>query len=998
MSKLAALVKAILYDIGFLTFEPRLGNVDGLGLQVAKPTRRPLAILLPNTMKMNRLLLGLLTAGLIATGSTSPAQTTTTTDKAVKLEDFEVLGTRIRRTDVEGPSPVTTYGLDEIRDSGAMSLADFMRTIPQTYGGVGSGRNSAPNDLNMMAGQRTESGLPLTPFAGASPSLIAPVQTGVSGVSLRGLGSGSTLVLVDGRRVTQAGDKNRGSTTGQGFVDLNTIPLGMVERIEIITDGASAIYGADAIAGVINIVLKKSWVGTELNGQLKLSEHGGARERQTTLTTGFAGLKGRLRGTVSVNYYARDPLYASQRSFSENPDFRNQIQGYSTTTGLPVFGTDQRIQWGYPAVVQSTATTGFVSIPGVRVLAAPASSITTPAISAFERRLTNDPGQGTGATILAQGQRITNPASWNELISSSDRRGFAANGTLKLFGETEGYSAYSFSDSRSLAKGLPVYVSNVGVAATNNIFGEAIQFGMLLPQWGSIWQQTKTQTHTITTGIRGKLWETWSWDAGYRWQDQKYHSLNRSFNSTAFNALANNADATQRFNPFIDERMPGAANQSALLEQTAIYPTVDGRSGLDSFDASANGDLFKIPGGPIRMSVGGSYERDSNTNTGVTFAGFPAVPTTTSFTDVRTTEAAYTELQVPIFGKPNALPLLQRLEANLAGRYEKISKLGSRSVPKYGATWQPFRSLLLRGSYSEGYRPPSLTENRRVTTQSSSTVVDPLRGNTSTPITLITRPNPDLKPETSTNDFYGATIDAPWIKGLTLNVNYYRTVQKNAIQSLTSAVILNNPTLFPDFVIRSAPTATDTASNWPGAINTLYTQYANFGEVRNESIDFGTEYRLPWEKIGRWRLNVNAAKTIKQSRMLTVGGTPINDVGDTYSSPRWNLASSLYWSKGAWAASSAFSYMSGFNTNNAGVTPTVYPTPAMHLIDLRGSYEFKNGLWRNYGKGVRLGFGVANIEDTKPPFFGLNIYGFNPGLHSRWVFGRTFEFSLIAPF
>ncbi|MEI6051903.1 MAG: hypothetical protein WCQ44_04310, partial [Opitutaceae bacterium] len=140
-------------------------------------------------MKLNRLLLGLLTAGLIATGLTSPAQTAATTDKAVKLEDFEVLGTRIRRTDVEGPSPVTTYGLDEIRDSGAMSLADFMRTIPQTYGGVGSGRNSAPNDLNMMAGQRTESGLPLTPFAGASPSLIAPVQTGVSGVSLRGLGS-----------------------------------------------------------------------------------------------------------------------------------------------------------------------------------------------------------------------------------------------------------------------------------------------------------------------------------------------------------------------------------------------------------------------------------------------------------------------------------------------------------------------------------------------------------------------------------------------------------------------------------------------------------------------------------------------------------------------------------------------------------------------------------------------------------------------------------------
>ena len=917
----------------------------------------------------------------------------------VKMEEFQVLGSRIRRTEVDGPSPVATYGMDEIRATGAMNLADFMRTVPQTYNGVGAGRNSTPDDLNISSGQRTENLIPIPPAAGVSPVLgtNAPVQTGSSGVSLRGLGAGSTLVLVDGRRVAQSGERNRGSNSGQGFVDLNTIPLGLVERVEIITDGASALYGSDAVAGVINIVLKKSWVGTEVNGSIKLTEHGGARERQTTITTGVAGLGGRFHGTLAFNYYDREPLFASQRSFSKNPDYRTVVQGYNATTGAPVLGSDQRIQWGYPASVQATATTGFVSIPGVRVLLAPAGSATTPAISAFERRTTNDPGQ-TGTVILAQGQRITNPASYLELVAAAERRGLTANGSYQFRPQIEFYGTFGFSDSRGLAKTLPVYVANVAVAATNNPFGEAIQFGMMLPQWGQLSQATKTQTYSVTAGVRGKLGETWRWDLGYRWQDQKYHSLSRTFNATAFNALANNNDATQRFNPFIDERVAGAVNQIALLEQTALYPTVDSRSLLDSVDFTANGDLYKIWAGPIRAAFGGSYEKEDSKNTAVAFAGFPVVATPATFRDERTSRAAFAELQVPIVGKPNHFPLVQRLEANFAGRYESISDTKSHGVPKYGATWSPFRSLLIRGSYSEGYRPPSLTEDRRVTTTTTSSIADPSRGNQSYLMTVVNRSNPNLKAETSTNEFYGAVFEPPFAKGLSLQVNYYRTEQKNAIQSTATSTLLNNEALFPDYIVRNAPTAADLAAGFKGQVSTLYVQYINYGVILNESMDFGVEYRLPWEKLGRWRLNVNAAKTIRQTRQLNIGQAATNDVGDTYSSPRWNISSTLYWSKGPWTASSAFSYMSGFHSDRASISSN--PTsnlPAMHMLDLRGSYEFKEGVWRKYGRGLRLGVGVANVMDEKPPFTN-NIYGFNGGVYGRWAFGRTLELSFSQPF
>jgi outer membrane receptor protein involved in Fe transport len=915
----------------------------------------------------------------------------------VQLQEFEVLGSRIRRTEVDGPSPVSIYNAEEIRATGAMNLADFMRTLPQTYSGVGAGRNSAPDDLNMSAGQRTESAVPFLPFVGAGPTVAtnAPVQTGVSGVSLRGLGSGSTLVLVDGRRVAQAGERNRGSTTGQGFVDLNTIPLGLIERVEIITDGASAIYGADAVAGVINIVLKKSWVGTEVSGSVKMTQHGGARERQGTVTTGFAGAGGKLRGTLAVDYYDRDPLYASQREFSKSMDYRTRIQGYSAT-GAPVYGTDQRIQWGYPASVQATASTGFVGIPGFRVLLAPAGSATTPAIGSFERRTTNDPGQ-TGTAIIAQGQRITNPAEWTQLVSAADRKGVTGTASYQVTSEIEAYGTVSLTQSRSTAKTLPLYVAGVSVSAANNIFGENISFGMLLPQWGQVWQKTKTDSNTVTLGLRGKVLTTWRWDAGYRWQSQKYFSISRSFNQTAFNFFANNNDPAQRFNPFIDERVPGAPSQAAILEQTALYPTADGRSGLESVDFTANGDLVKIWAGPVRMSFGVSYDKDKNTNVAMSYAGFPVVTTVTPYTNKRTTRAAFSELQVPLVGKANRVPLVERLEANLAGRYEDITGQESSRVPKYGATWAPFRAILFRGSYSEGYRSPGLTENRRPTTTSTSTINDPLRGNTPTPVTVVARPNPDLAAETSTNKFLGTVIETPWVKGLTLSVNYYQTEQRNAIQSLSTTVILNNPTLFPGFVVRNAPTAADTAAGWPGAVNTLYSQYVNFGVIRNESIDYGVDYRIPNERLGRWRLSVNAAKTIKQTRQLAVGSAPINDVGDTYSSPRWNLSSALFWSKGPWSASSSLSYLSGFNSNQAGVVPSTYTTPAMHLIDLRATYEFKQAVWGKFGKGMRLGVGVANLEDKEPPFFN-NIYGFNAGLHGRWAFGRTFETTFAIPF
>lgn len=157
--------------------------------------------------------------------------------KVIKLERFDVLGTRIGQLDAIGPSPVSTFDRDYIRATGAMTLADFVNRLPQNYSGISAGRGSTPNELNPEFGSRTETSTPPFNFIQGA-SAIPATATGQSGVSLRGLGSGATLVLVDGRRVAQSSVGNSGTDSRQGYVDLNTIPLGMVDRVELITDGA----------------------------------------------------------------------------------------------------------------------------------------------------------------------------------------------------------------------------------------------------------------------------------------------------------------------------------------------------------------------------------------------------------------------------------------------------------------------------------------------------------------------------------------------------------------------------------------------------------------------------------------------------------------------------------------------------------------------------------------------------------------------------------------
>lgn len=935
--------------------------------------------------------------------------------KATELEEIRVLGSRIRRAEVEGPSAVVTFDRSYIDATGAMTMADFFNFLPQNYTGISSGRGSTPNEFNPEFGQRTETSFSLTSVLfGASAA--TPGQTGVSGISLSGLGAGSTLVLVDGRRMVKSGEGNLSSDSRQGFVDLNGIPFGMVERVEIITDGSSALYGADAVGGVVNIVLKKNWTGTEISGSYRGAFHGGGHERLANITTGIA--KGNLQVVLSADYYSRADLKASQRAFSKNQDHRDIVAGTLVATGAPSPGRDLRINFGYPGVVQArTGNLGNFFLPDgtpARFALVKDGITGNPVLSNFTA---SPPSNLNSASGLTRG----NTAEFLDLIPESERYNFGGNFSYRLKSQVELYGNVSYADTRgvfdaqpgaataSATSGFGNFATIVpavinGTANPYNPFGQDVLVGMVHYEFGSTTQKTRSETLMSALGVRGLFGNTWQWDASYSWQNYKMDKVTRLFNGAALTAALANPDLSQRLNPFLDARVAGS-KQADIYERMARYNTSNSDSTKHEVDVAADGDLFSLPGGPIKMAAGANYYKEENENITVnTSEAVVPVATRTQVGGSKDTLAAFSEVSVPIFGRPNAVALVRRLDLQFAGRYEDHEKY-SKFVPKYGIAWVPVKSLLLRASYSEGFRVPFLTEYQIAPTVSNSTVVDPRRTPASTPNVQVSAGSvPDMGPETSTTEKYGLIFEPPVVKGLTLEVNYTRTEQKNALQRLSATVIINNEALFQDRVVRAPATPADIALNQPGQLLSIDSTFVNFGSIVAHSLDFRADYTLPNERFGRWRFSGSATRSLKNERSLAPGQPPVILEDDTGAPPKWRFIGSLLWNRGPLSGSLFVNYIDGFQTNLSGnsfvsnnTAITYLPTPSVAWVSVRGSYRFPDGVWRGYGKGLMLSAGINNVFD-KEPSFSDTVFGYNGAIHSQLVLGRAYELSFRLPF
>ncbi|MEA3197811.1 MAG: iron complex outerrane recepter protein, partial [Gammaproteobacteria bacterium] len=696
---------------------------------------------------------GLAVAVAIATGATAQtASRSAGEDK--ELQEIVVTGSMLHRTDVETESPVTTFTAEQIKETGLTTIADVVRTI------------SADN-----------SGTLPTAFGNG-------FAAGASGVALRGLTVNSTLVLIDGRRAAPYALADDGQ---RSFVDLNTIPLDSVERIEILKDGASSIYGADAIAGVVNVILKKQYVGSEINVEVGKGQHPGGGETRLTASAGHGDLEtDRFNAYVNLEFQGDNRILNSDRPFPFNTSNLSSIGGIDGRVGTPgaFSGTTGAV------VAPSTYTPGSATPAFLNTTQAgayqPLTSCTGPG---------NSPASAPSAiTGLTDNYCLQNRAGYTDAQPAEQRLGVSARFTIKLNDNTQAYTNVSYYQNNVVVDGTPAQIQNTVSLNTNNIalpptlpggglnpnnpFAAAGQYALIQYAFGDIQNIDILKNHDFrwVTGLKG-TGLGWEYDTAlvinHTWLDNNQEGF---LNGPALFAAVTNGTYN-----FVNPSANTGAQRAAIAPALVKTSTTD----LDSIDFKATRDLFALPGGPLGVALGAEarYEAqaDPALNPNNDVQGLGIAQTAGS----RKVEAAYFE-----FG----LPVVKMLNFDVSGRYDHYSDFGSAFTPKAGFKLTPIKELAFRGTYSKGFRAPAFAENGSSSSEGFITLTPtagaPFPANYCAThsagyclpysVGLLSSANPNIKPEKSDSFTFGVIFEP--ISNFSASVDAYAIKKNNVIE------------------------------------------------------------------------------------------------------------------------------------------------------------------------------------------------------------------------
>jgi iron complex outermembrane receptor protein len=809
------------------------------------------------------------------------------------LQEVVVTGSHIARADGETAENVQVISATDVRESGQETVADYLRTISSTFG-----NNSNESFTNSFA-------------------------PGAASVGLRGLAGKDTLVLLNGRRITNYGLFNNLS---DAFVDLNVIPLAAIERIEILKSGGSAIYGSDAVAGVINIILKQNTTEKAVEAGGAITTNGGASERDANIRVGFGDLE-----TQGYNVYAtgsvflRDQLLFSQRKNTDTENFSGLQDGLLTYT----------LANQYRDTKTPFPTCGTNGLPG---------TVTSG---------TN----GLGCYYNSADQLALSP--------KAERANFTATANLRLNENWTAYSDLFFSNedtSNNFTPGSLSSGSYVLLPASNS----AAQFSNVLPatnpaslggaptainyRFQSVGRRDTdvvSNTWRVTAGAKGTLFG-WDFDGGYGHSENHVSFEGRNF----INAPALAAEIANGSFSFLNPLSTPAAN--AALGVTDAFGSV---AKLDTVDVRGTGALFDLPGGQMKMAVGAEVRHES-----VDLAPGPASAAgeilSTGFTEVdagRTVWAVFGEFDFPI---------LKTLDADIALRKEHYSDVGSTSLrPQYTLRYQPLHELTFRASFASGFRAPSLAEASRSTSLANNTVTDPLdpQGRPSENIGLVTGGNPNVKPETSKNLDLGFVVSP--IDNLDLSADFYNIYIENVIApNATAQQIVSDPAAYPGELVRGP----DGTAVYATAL------YTNQFKIHTSGVDVDSTYSVPLAAGGKLKFALNATYVDRLevndagiwSNYTGSNGwlylSPISGGGPV---PHWKGSFSAGWSDQDWAASATYRYESGYqnslSTAAIGFTTQVN-VASFDAVDLNAEYH---GL-----QGWKFVLSVVNLFNRYPPY------------------------------
>ncbi|QCI95924.1 TonB-dependent receptor domain-containing protein [Novosphingobium sp. EMRT-2] len=851
-----------------------------------------------------------------------------------------VTGSRVRGEAPVG-STVTTLGRKEIEASSAVTVDRMVKEIPQVF------------DLGVSENSRGQSG--------GSGNI-----TYGNSVNLRGIGPYATLVMIDGHRVTN----------NSRSIDPSVLPSLGVERVEVVADGASAIYGSDAVAGVVNLIPRRSLDGGEVFARAGIGGRGDFHEYSLGAALGKVFERGQIM--VAYEHVERSNLSGDNRSFFTN----NQT---------PFGGADYRIARCAPGNINANGTT--YAIPAAGVTQATAGALVAGTLNKCDELTNQDlaPRQKYDSVNSTGRYDLTDWLSvfYDGFYSKRDfyrKSGFTnaritVPQTNAFFVRPAGFTGTSYTLDYNFRNDLP----------TNDSFGYA-----------ESWQ--------ITPGIKAKLPHNWEVEALFGYG--KTHDFSGSYfglNNGALTAALASSDPATAFDPYGLGRT-SAAVRAVLANQIFLAPT-NGR--LKTYEGRINGPLFALPGGEVKLA--GGYERQDFTVGLGSARGAPTTPIV--FRNFgRKVDSVYGELFVPVFGAANAMPGFERLELNAAVRYDKYSDVGGTTNPKFGINWEPVRGLKLRGSYGTSFRAPTIPEiygnSNNLFGQSYQNPAGgaPLQGY------ALSGPNLNLKPETATTWSIGADFDpTPTLHfGITYwDVNYRNQVLAN----LSNLTILGNEAQYAgtNIILRDAAAAARVqqllaqgvalaSGSFPGGNPANVTLFVD-GRSQNlgVSITRGIDFTGTWTKdvSDRDTLTFNVSGTyLTKYRVAVTPTAPLVDRLNVIFNPlKFKARASILWDHGPVSARVLITHVGGYKNNLAVPVQSVGSfTPVDLSISWRIGDQKATGF---FDKGMTLGFEMRNAFDQKPPYVNLAPSGNGSGGYDATAadpIGRLFAISVRKAF
>lgn len=823
--------------------------------------------------------------------------------------DIVVTGSRVRGEAPVG-SPVIALGRDQITASGAVTVDRIIKEVPQVF------------DLGVSENSRGQSGGNGNNTYGNS-------------INLRGIGPYATLILVDGHRAV---------SNSRSF-DPSVLPSLGVERVEVVADGASAIYGSDAVAGVVNLIPRRSLDGIDMSARYGTSDDGAFHEYQLGAAAGKRWAGG--QAMIAYEHVVRSALNGADRSFF-------------TSDQRPFGGNDYRVTRCNPGTITAGGTT----------YAIPAGGVT----------------QATAGSLVAGSTNNCNDLIGQDLFPR--QRYDSVNGTLTqdltdwltFFGD-------GFFSKRSFAIN-PAYASaTLTVPSTNAFFVRPAGFTGASYTLGYNFLRDLprnittgyTRSWEVTPGLRIKLPHNWQVEGLFTYGKSHDESdQTRGLNNGALATALASSDPATAFDPYGLGRT-SAATLALLGNQIFLAPTLNTFKG---YEARVNGTLFTLPGGDVKLAAG--YEgQEMDVRLG-SARGNPTVAVAyRHFT--RRVDSEYAELLLPIFGSTNAAPGFEKLEIDAAVRHDRYSDVGSTTNPKVGVNWSPIRNLTLRGSYGTSFRAPLISQ---IYGNSNNLFVQTYQNPAGAPIVgvALSGANLDLKPETATTWSVGADLEP--IRRLRLSATYWNVRYVNQVNSyLSDLAILTREAQFAGtgIILRDAAAAarvqallasgvTLASGSFPGGNPANVTLFVdgrnnNLGKSITRGIDFQASYQLPTANAGSFAFNIGGTYLLSYDVAITPEGTLIDQKNKIFNPLTFKARGSVSWDLKPFRVQATVTHVGGYVNNAIAVPQNVKSyTP----VDLSVGVQLGSPGSRNFFKGdTLLGLEVRNLFDIKPPYVNL---------------------------